>query len=84
VTLITHPASRARLGGVHHNIVEGEPGIFPDPVTRILRIPGRWLDRRKGRNRAGQPDQPDAPPARDEAGPEAAAPEPSGDDQPST
>jgi len=75
---------------VRHNIVEGEPGIFPDPVARILRFPGRWLDRRAARRQADQagqadqPDQPDAPPDRNADGPDAPAPEPTGDDQPST
>jgi len=80
-------------GVVRHNIVEGEPGIFPDPVSRILRLPGRWLDRRSARRRAeqgdqadqpGEPDEPGESPARDEDGPEAPAPESTGDDHPST
>ena len=70
-------------GVVRHNIVEGEPGIFPDPVTRILRLPGRWLDRRAARRRGDQPDQAGEPPERNEEAPDA-APEPTGDDQPST
>ncbi|HET9610934.1 MAG TPA: hypothetical protein VFP06_15090 [Acidimicrobiales bacterium] len=37
-------------------IVEGEPGIFPDPVARLMRTIGGWFDRRK---RADE----DAPPA---------------------
>jgi hypothetical protein len=33
---------------VHHSIVEGEPGIFPDPVARVMRAIGGWFGRRKG------------------------------------
>ncbi len=52
-------------GAVRHNIVEGEPGIFPDPVARILRIPSRWFARRRSRERPDQPAEaaPDAPAA---------------------
>jgi hypothetical protein len=32
---------------VLHTIVEGEPGIFPDPVARVMRKIGGWFDRRK-------------------------------------
>lgn len=27
-------------------IVEGEPGIFPDPVARVMRTIGGWFGRR--------------------------------------
>ncbi|HEY6416138.1 MAG TPA: hypothetical protein VIX41_07875 [Acidimicrobiales bacterium] len=30
-----------------HTIVEGEPGIFPAPVARVMRKIGGWFDRRK-------------------------------------
>ncbi len=46
---------------MQHGIVEGEPGIFPDPIARLMRGIGRIFDRDRGRN--------DAPPTR-EAGPE--------------
>jgi hypothetical protein len=32
---------------VQHAIVEGEPGIFPDPVARVMRAIGGWFGRRK-------------------------------------
>jgi hypothetical protein len=32
---------------VRNNIVEGEPGIFPDPIARILVWLGRLVRRRK-------------------------------------
>jgi hypothetical protein len=35
---------------VRNNIVEGEPGIFPDPIARLLVWLGR-LARRVGRKR---------------------------------
>lgn len=37
-------------------IVEGEPGIFPDPVTRLLRLLARPF-----RNRASKGDDTDSP-----------------------
>ena len=55
---------------MQHGIVEGEPGIFPDPIARLMRGIGRLFDRGKH----------DAPPT-DETGPTGAtdaegAPEP--------
>lgn len=54
---------------MQHGIVEGEPGIFPDPIARLMRGIGRIFDR--GRHddgpEAGPP--PTAPPT-EEAGPE--------------
>jgi hypothetical protein len=32
---------------MRHGIVEGEPGIFPDPISRIMRKIGGFFDRRK-------------------------------------
>jgi hypothetical protein len=29
-------------------VVEGEPGIFPDPIARVLRAIGRFLTARRG------------------------------------
>lgn len=47
-----------------HAIVEGEPGIFPDPVARILRkVAGLFQRRRKGEAPAGDQDQPPEGPA---------------------
>jgi hypothetical protein len=38
---------------VHHGIVEGEPGIFPDPVARVMRAVGRLF--RRGERRPAAP-----------------------------
>jgi hypothetical protein len=32
---------------VLHTIVEGEPGIFPDPVARVMRRIGGWFGHRR-------------------------------------
>jgi hypothetical protein len=45
--------------GVRHGIVQGEPGIFPEPVTRVLRAVGRLFGRRDD---PGPP--PQTPPSR--------------------
>jgi len=42
---------------VLRTIVEGEPGIFPDPVARVMRTIGGRFDRRK----AGGPAADDRP-----------------------
>jgi hypothetical protein len=34
-------------GAMRHNIVEGEPGIFPDPIARFF----RWIFGLFGRSR---------------------------------
>jgi hypothetical protein len=34
---------------VRHNIVEGEPGIFPDPIARFLVWIGRQIRRIAGK-----------------------------------
>jgi hypothetical protein len=44
---------------VRNNIVEGEPGIFPDPISRLLVRLGR-LGRRK-RADPGPPPPPEQP-----------------------
>ena len=44
---------------MQHGIVEGEPGIFPEPVARIMRGIGRLFTRDK---------KPPDPPAESEAG----------------
>ncbi|HMG39782.1 MAG TPA: hypothetical protein VK611_00575 [Acidimicrobiales bacterium] len=46
---------------MQHGIVEGEPGIFPEPIARFMRGIGRIFDRGKR----------DAPPTQ-EPGPEGA------------
>jgi hypothetical protein len=49
------PSGDSSAGAVHESmadvlrtIVEGEPGIFPDPVARLMRTIGGWFGRRKG------------------------------------
>jgi hypothetical protein len=32
---------------MRHGIVEGEPGIFPDPISRVMRKIGGFFDRRR-------------------------------------
>jgi len=49
------------MEGMHNNIVEGEPGIFPDPIARLLVRLGRL-----GRRKAPEPTSP--PPAGDHGG----------------
>lgn len=57
-------------------IVEGEPGIFPEPVARVMRTIGGWFDRRKP---AEEPPA-DGDGHADAVAPDAAAPPASGDD----
>jgi hypothetical protein len=71
---------------VLRTIVEGEPGIFPEPVARVMRTIGGWFDRRKPAEEPpaagdGHADAvaPDAV-APDAVAPDAAAPPASGDD----
>jgi hypothetical protein len=33
---------------VKFGVVEGEPGIFPDPIARVLRAIGRFITTRRG------------------------------------
>lgn len=44
-------------------IVEGEPGIFPDPVARVMRTIGGWFGRRDRAETTepGSPGEPHAP-----------------------
>jgi hypothetical protein len=51
---------------MQHNVVEGEPGIFPQPVAHILRAIGGLFSRK----RQSKPDEP---------APQAEPPEPFGD-----
>jgi hypothetical protein len=53
---------------MHHGIVEGEPGIFPDPIARFMRGVGRFFDRKKRDEQpppptasTGEPDAEDTP-----------------------
>lgn len=47
---------------MQHGIVEGEPGIFPDPIARFMRGVGRFFDRKKGDDQSPQPPPPPAGP----------------------
>lgn len=51
---------------MRHGIVEGEPGIFPDPIARLFVAIGRFL-RRRGRGEGAQKEPPPEAP-RDEKG----------------
>ena len=33
--------------GMRSRVVEGEPGIFPDPIARLLRAIGRFIPPRR-------------------------------------
>jgi hypothetical protein len=41
---------------MRHGIVEGEPGIFPEPIARLFRAIGRLFGR--GRGSASEPPGP--------------------------
>jgi hypothetical protein len=41
---------------VLRTIIEGEPGIFPDPVARALRTIGGWFGHRSPAEPAAEPD----------------------------
>lgn len=43
---------------MQHGIVEGEPGIFPEPVARVMRGIGRLFDRSKRRAEPTEPAEP--------------------------
>jgi hypothetical protein len=65
------PATGRQTEGMHANIVEGEPGIFPDPVARVLRaIGGLFGGRRRAARDQPPADQPpaDPPPAAEDEG----------------
>ncbi len=34
---------------MRNSIVEGEPGIFPDPISRVFGAINRWVRRRAGK-----------------------------------
>lgn len=46
-------------------VIEGEPGIFPQPIADVLRRVGRWAERGLGRRRR-QEDPPPPDGAQDE------------------
>jgi hypothetical protein len=56
------------MNAVRHNIVEGEPGIFPEPVARVMRKIGELF----GAKRRGTPE---AEPTREPAAEAEPAPE---------
>ena len=37
---------------MRNSIVEGEPGIFPDPIARVFVAVSRWVRRRAGKEPA--------------------------------
>ena len=44
------------MGAMRHNIVEGEPGIFPDPIARLFVAFSRFLRRRESPKGAPAPE----------------------------
>ena len=48
---------------MRHGIVEGEPGMFPDPIARLFVAISRFLRRRGRADRGGaeEPPPPEAP-----------------------
>ena len=52
------------MGPMRHNIVEGEPGIFPDPIARFYRwivgLFGRAADPSEGTKPHGPEEEPSA------------------------
>lgn len=46
---------------MRHGIVEGEPGIFPDPIARLFVAIGRFLRRRGGGEGPEKQPPPEAP-----------------------
>ena len=59
------PTCRSALGGkmrdVRFGIVEGEPGIFPDPIARLFRLLGGGLRRKRQKDRAAPAEQEQRP-----------------------
>ena len=53
---------------MRHGIVEGEPGIFPDPIARLFVAVARFLRRRSGAKAAEQ--EPPPEPAQGDRGDE--------------
>jgi hypothetical protein len=45
---------------MRHGIVEGEPGIFPDPISRFMRKIGGFFDRRHRDQDEPEPSSDDA------------------------
>jgi len=47
--VVSAPARSGMMSSVRRNIVEGEPGIFPDPIARFIRWIGRGIRRLFGK-----------------------------------
>ena len=60
-----------QTGGVKYGVVEGEPGIFPDPVARLMRAIGGLFSRRERQGQDERPpqDQQQSDPPGDDTGP---------------
>jgi hypothetical protein len=43
---------------MRHGIVEGEPGIFPQPIADFMRKIGNFFDRRRKRPESPPPEAP--------------------------
>jgi hypothetical protein len=46
---------------MRHGIVEGEPGMFPDPIARLFVAISRFLRRRSGAEKDAKQEPPEAP-----------------------
>jgi hypothetical protein len=55
------------MSDVRLGIVAGEPGIFPDPIARLLRLLGRAFGRKRGKGQAA-PDEHDQRPDEEAGG----------------
>ena len=49
------------MSDVRFGIVEGEPGIFPDPIARLLRLLGRAFSPERQKDRAADAEQEHTP-----------------------
>lgn len=55
--------SGGKLAGMKSGVVEGEPGIFPDPIARVLRAISRFATTRRDKAAESTEDlQTDTPP----------------------
>jgi hypothetical protein len=71
---------------MRHGIVEGEPGIFPDPISRIMRKIGGFFDRRKDDPERSSETSAEAPGSEPSAPrePDQTSDDPAADDTPSS
>jgi mycoredoxin len=61
---VERPGRRRHLGqtgAMRYGVVEGEPGIFPDPVARVMRALGRLVSGRRRDEGAEAPPPTDPP-----------------------